>query len=326
MNKVPKISVITPVYNGMPYIEECINSVLSQDFKDWELIISDNCSTDDTVDYLKTITDPRIKIFYQTENLGIFGNLNFAFTKASASISQILCADDYFMSNTSLAFLVKIWAQTNEKVGLIRLNQNNINQKELPNEKWPSIIESKNASLYFFILGNFMGNLTNASLRTNVIKDAGYFNQKIPYAGDFEFWYRASKTTDIAINNDVFTYVRRHEGVASNYLNTKGELLEQKVIIINQIFKDITAKYPKSLFKLKLHGTLCFDAIQRKNAYFLRYKGNKTYLKNFNQTKSKALFCFRNEFVRYILFLLSFGGKFGRRLTASMLFKLLKNN
>ena len=42
MPAVPAISILTPVWNGLPYIKECIESVLSQDFQDWEMIIGDN--------------------------------------------------------------------------------------------------------------------------------------------------------------------------------------------------------------------------------------------------------------------------------------------
>ena len=63
MPDVPAISILTPVWNGLPYIKECIESVLSQDFQDWEMIIGDNESDDGTSEYLRSFTDPRIKSF-----------------------------------------------------------------------------------------------------------------------------------------------------------------------------------------------------------------------------------------------------------------------
>ncbi|WP_432713823.1 glycosyltransferase family 2 protein [Pedobacter sp.] len=71
MTSQPSISIITPVWNGLPFIKECIDSVLSQDHACWEMLISDNCSTDGTRAYLDTLKDPRIKIFKQESNLGI---------------------------------------------------------------------------------------------------------------------------------------------------------------------------------------------------------------------------------------------------------------
>ena len=74
---MPRISVLMPVYNGMPYIPDAVESVLAQDEQDWELVISDNGSTDSTRDYLRSLQDPRIRVHLQQANLGIFGNLNF---------------------------------------------------------------------------------------------------------------------------------------------------------------------------------------------------------------------------------------------------------
>ena len=52
MSSVPAISILTPVWNGLPYVKECIASVLAQEFQDWELLIGDNGSTDGTREYL----------------------------------------------------------------------------------------------------------------------------------------------------------------------------------------------------------------------------------------------------------------------------------
>ena len=59
-----KITVIMPVWNGMPFLRKAISSVINQRYKNWQLIISDDGSTDGTVDYLKKIKNKKIKIFY----------------------------------------------------------------------------------------------------------------------------------------------------------------------------------------------------------------------------------------------------------------------
>jgi glycosyltransferase involved in cell wall biosynthesis len=320
--KLAVISIITPVYNGLPYIKECIESVLSQDYEDWEMIITDNCSTDGTVDYLKTIRDSRIKIFYQEENLGIFGNLNFAFTQATATISQILCADDYFYKKDSLGLVVAYWGKAEPGVGFCRFNLGDPFQIKV----FPPVVKHTDSEMLFFIFGNIPGNLSNISLRTHIVKNIGWFNPKLPYAGDFDFWVRAAREFDMGIEKKSISYVRRHPGVASNYLNSKGELLNQKVIIINKLFKNISTVHPNSALLLKLHGTLCFDSIERSNAYVSYYKGNRFYLNELNLVQANAMFCFKNKVIRQLIFIISMGGRLGRSLTALRLLRLIKIN
>lgn len=66
----PKISVIMPMYNVEPYVETAIRSVLEQTFRDFELILIDDCSTDRTLEIAKSFDDPRIKIIRLEKNLG----------------------------------------------------------------------------------------------------------------------------------------------------------------------------------------------------------------------------------------------------------------
>ena len=67
---MPQVSVVTSVYNGEAYLEECVNSILNQTFQDFEYIILNDGSTDRTSEILDRYTDPRIRIVHQ-RNLGI---------------------------------------------------------------------------------------------------------------------------------------------------------------------------------------------------------------------------------------------------------------
>jgi glycosyltransferase involved in cell wall biosynthesis len=316
----PSISVITPVYNGMPFIRECIESILQQDCENWEMIISDNNSNDGTTEYLKTITDPRIKIFYQIENLGIFGNLNFAFNQATSEFSQILCADDYLFNKKSLIKIIEYWKKAEMEIGFCRFNSSD----KIQNTFLPKVIKSENADLIFFIFWNIPGNLSNVSLRTNIVRDIGWFSIDLPYAGDFDFWVRSARKFSMGFEQDNICYIRRHPGVASNYLNKKGELLGQNAYILNTLFKNIIAQNPNSFFLLKLHGTLCFDSIQLSHALLKFIKGNKDFLKVLNHIHPNFDFYFKNPLVRYIIFILSLGGRIGRTITAKYLLQLKK--
>ena len=95
MNKnLPKVSVLMTVYNGGAYLEESIRSVINQTFKNWELILVDNCSTDNSKKIISKFKNAKIRKFFLKENIGRIKALRFAFSKARGQYIAILDADD----------------------------------------------------------------------------------------------------------------------------------------------------------------------------------------------------------------------------------------
>jgi glycosyltransferase involved in cell wall biosynthesis len=66
------VSVLMPVFNGMPFVKEALDSILSQSLKDFEFIIIDDGSTDGTVDFLQSLMDSRLRIVFKESHVGIF--------------------------------------------------------------------------------------------------------------------------------------------------------------------------------------------------------------------------------------------------------------
>jgi glycosyltransferase involved in cell wall biosynthesis len=81
-SKDPLISVVMCAYNGLPYIEEAVDSILRQTYLNLELVISDDGSSDGTREWLRQVSDPRVRIYYQSTNLGYVRNKNFAHAQA----------------------------------------------------------------------------------------------------------------------------------------------------------------------------------------------------------------------------------------------------
>lgn len=73
-----KISIVLPVYNVAPFIQQTIESLLQQSFQDFELLVLDDCSTDDTVERVRSFVDSRIKLLVNIQNLGRAGTDNAA--------------------------------------------------------------------------------------------------------------------------------------------------------------------------------------------------------------------------------------------------------
>lgn len=88
------VSVITPAYNAEKYIKDAIDSVLMQTYKNWEMIIVDDGSTDTTVEVISQYEDTRIKLFKIEKNSGVAVAMNTALEKASGTLIAFLDADD----------------------------------------------------------------------------------------------------------------------------------------------------------------------------------------------------------------------------------------
>jgi glycosyltransferase involved in cell wall biosynthesis len=96
----PLVSVVLCSYNGSQYLAEQIDSILRQDYRPLELIISDDASTDNTRDVLKQYeTNPAVRIFYQEKNIGLTLNFAFAAAKANGQLIAFSDQDDIWMEN-----------------------------------------------------------------------------------------------------------------------------------------------------------------------------------------------------------------------------------
>jgi len=100
---MPRVTLAMPVYNGQNFIEQAIESILNQDFDDFELIITDNASTDGTQEIARRFAkaDPRVRYHRHPKNLGAAPNYNSGFELASPDSDYLKwCAhDDYISSN-----------------------------------------------------------------------------------------------------------------------------------------------------------------------------------------------------------------------------------
>jgi glycosyltransferase involved in cell wall biosynthesis len=102
------VSIGMPVYNGEKYIREALDSLLSQTFTDFELIISDNASTDDTSKICQEYAnrDSRIRYIRQAANIGANANFEFVLMQAIAELFMWAACDDYLESKNYLTVMV----------------------------------------------------------------------------------------------------------------------------------------------------------------------------------------------------------------------------
>ena len=92
------VSVIVPVYNSVKFVNECLDSIINQDFESLEVLVSDDASTDKTRDILKKYECIKnFKVFYQSNNLGITQNCNFLLKQAEGKYVCFFAGDDIML-------------------------------------------------------------------------------------------------------------------------------------------------------------------------------------------------------------------------------------
>ena len=101
----PTVLVFIPVKNGAQYLSECIDSVRSQSYTDWRLIVSDNVSTDQTANIVRAYMkiDKRIRWFRHDLDVGMVGNFNSCLDRCTSQFHAILSHDDKYTSNSALS-------------------------------------------------------------------------------------------------------------------------------------------------------------------------------------------------------------------------------
>jgi len=112
---LPKISVVLPTYNRRSTLQRAVASVLAQDEPQWELIVVDDASTDDTRAYLATLTDPRIRALALARNAGVSVARNRGLEAARAEIVAFLDSDDVYLQRR-LSLPLRVFAEEPEVV------------------------------------------------------------------------------------------------------------------------------------------------------------------------------------------------------------------
>jgi len=117
----PLVSVVTPVYNGAAYLGQCIESVLSQTYSNWEYTIVDNCSRDGSLEIAQSYAsrDPRISVLSNPDHLSAVDNWNYSARQMSpqSSYCKILHADDWLFPEC-LGMMVEV-AEANPSVAMV---------------------------------------------------------------------------------------------------------------------------------------------------------------------------------------------------------------
>jgi glycosyltransferase involved in cell wall biosynthesis len=190
----PKVSIAIPLYNCESHIRETIESVLAQTLNDFELVIIDDQSTDRSAEIVKSLTDPRIRLEYNSKRLGFFGNWNRCLEVMSGTYCKLLPHDDP-LAPTCLEEQVRILDGYPE-VELVHCARTIIdpagNPLALRKPKECEGIKESNASLRRIVRSgtNPIGEPASVMFRQETMKRIAGFSDADMYSIDVEYWSR----------------------------------------------------------------------------------------------------------------------------------------
>ena len=221
-NNKTTFSVIMPAYNAEKFIKQSISSVLSQTFKEFELIVVDDGSTDSTKKIINSFKDDRIKYIYQ-KNQGVSAARNNAIKTSKGSWLAFLDADDVWVKD-----VLEVYFKYIDDFDLVIGEYKYMHEKgEVPAYDLKNIPSNKKEFFNRLLDGNFIG--TGAIAFKKSIIDS-YFDEKIKFAEDYKLWLQlASKSKKIKIIDKILYEYRVHDSSALQ--NTEFKELELARIV-----------------------------------------------------------------------------------------------
>ena len=198
------VSVIIPSYNHEKYIKDCIESVLNQTYKNIEVLVEDDCSTDNTREIIKSIKDERLKKIFSKKNKGAVDTMNDLTKKCNGKYIAIIGSDDIWYPN-KIEEQVKAF-KNNPKLGAVFTKMDLIDEN---GNKYPdddptyNIFNNNNMSSskrlrLFYEKGNHLCHPTSMISR-KAIEDVGPYNKAFRQLHDYEYWTRLLQKYEIYI-------------------------------------------------------------------------------------------------------------------------------
>lgn len=221
----PLVSVLMPVFNGEKYIREAIDSILNQTFADFELVIVNDGSTDQSASIVESYSDPRIRLYHNDRNRGLSYTRNRCIELAKGELLAKLDCDDIALPTRladQVAFLREYedfgliggWVQFIDSSGIL----GEVASFLATSEQIPSVMLFHNCFAQSALM-----------FRRSVLPREWY-RDEYPPAEDYDLWIRIARKTRVANLPKVVTYYRLHDANVSKVKHNMMLNAERKIL------------------------------------------------------------------------------------------------
>jgi GT2 family glycosyltransferase len=209
--KTPLVSVLTTSYNREAYIAETIESVLAQTMTDFEYIIVDDCSQDQTFEIAQSYArkDSRVRVYRNETNLGDYPNRNKAASYASGKYLKYIDSDDILYPHA-----LEVCSRYMEMFPEAGLGLSKLHGQERPLPRICSPVDAY--SEHFFGAGLFSNAPGSVIIRRETFESVGRFSGK-RMIGDFEMWLILARSSHTVLFPGLINWDRRHADQESNF-------------------------------------------------------------------------------------------------------------
>jgi hypothetical protein len=191
---VPRVTVLMTVYNGQRHLREAVDSVLGQSFRDFELVVVDDGSTDDTAEVLGAITDPRVRLTRNGANLGLTRSLNRGLTLARAELIARHDADDVSEPERLARQIAFLDAHPDVAMAGAWYRKIDEDGASLGDRMLPADHDRIRWALHFYC--PFVHSAV--VFRASAVRAVGGYDEQFSYAQDYDLWSRLAAAYHVA--------------------------------------------------------------------------------------------------------------------------------
>lgn len=226
MVKNSLVSVIIPTHNRKHTLKRCIDSVLGQTYRNFEIILVDDCSTDGTMEFVESeyaaVTDIDIVYVRNDENLGASASRNIGVSYANGEYIAFQDSDDEWQRD-KLEKQMEHFARCNEEVGAVysMFYVNGTDSYVFPPEDVN--ISNKSGYIFYSLLCNPLIGMITLVMRKSVFIEAGGFNEQLNSLEDYELTIRIAKNYAIMLEDEALAVAHESE-------NSVGKRNRDKIV------------------------------------------------------------------------------------------------
>jgi glycosyltransferase involved in cell wall biosynthesis len=213
---MPKVTVIIPTYNRAKSLPSAINSVLKQSFQDFEIIVVDDASSDNTEEVVRAIADPRIKYLRNETNKREAGARNTGVTNSSGEYIAFLDDDDEWLPD-KLKLQVELLDSRSPQVGVVYTGSVRIDSAT--GRTLDQYVPTKRGNIFKDLsFKNWVGTPSTVLLRRECFETVGLFDSAIVFGPDYDMWIRvAAKYHFECIRQPLIRYHIHSARLSNNY-------------------------------------------------------------------------------------------------------------